>query len=100
MSEGITDITEAVEPAAVRAHILEFCGPALAVCGVDIAAPPADLDLRACGAIDSLGFIELVTELEAAFGVELELEDIDPEQLTMLDPLSRAVAEQAAGASP
>jgi acyl carrier protein len=94
MSDGTTT---RVDTAAVRARILEVCGPALAVCGVDVAAPPADLDLRACGAIDSLGFIELVTELEEVFGVELELEDIDPEQLTMLEPLAAAVAAQASG---
>ncbi|HEX4731703.1 MAG TPA: acyl carrier protein [Solirubrobacterales bacterium] len=92
------DVATPVEAADVRARILDVCGPALAVCGVDVAAPPADLDLRASGAIDSLGFIELVTELEEAFGVELELEDMDPEQLTMLEPLARAVAEQASGA--
>ena len=97
MSDGTTT---QVDPAAVRARILEVCGPALAVCGVDVAAPPADLDLRACGAIDSLGFIELVTELEEVFRVELELEDIDPEQLTMLEPLALAVAEQASGNAP
>jgi acyl carrier protein len=95
MSDVSPTIT--VDPAVVRARILEVCGPALAVSGIDVAAPPADLDLRACGAIDSLGFIELVTELEEAFGVELELEDIDPERLTMLEPLAAAVAEQASG---
>lgn len=98
MSDGSTTTT--VDAAAVRAHILQVCGPALAVYGVDVAAPPADLDLRACGAIDSLGFIELVTELEELFGIELELEDIDPEQLTMLEPLAAAVAAQASGAAP
>lgn len=97
MSDGTTT---QVDPAAVRARILAACGPALTVCGVDVAAPPADLDLRACGAIDSLGFIELITELEEVFAVELELEDMDPERLTMLEPLAAAVAEQASGAAP
>jgi len=41
-----------------------------------------------------------VTELEEVFNVELELEDIDPEQLTMLEPLANAVAEQASGNAP
>jgi acyl carrier protein len=92
--------TTTVDAAAVRARILAACGPALAVCGIDVAAPPADLDLRACGAIDSLGFIELVTELEEVFGVELELEDMDPEHLTMLEPLAAAVAAQASAGAP
>ncbi|MBS1845830.1 MAG: acyl carrier protein [Actinobacteria bacterium] len=96
MSDGTTT---GVDVATVRARILEACGPALSVCGVDLAAHPADLDLRACGAIDSLGFIELVSDLEEAFGVELELEDMDPERLTMLESLAAAVAAQASGGS-
>jgi acyl carrier protein len=97
---SVRGVATTVAAADVRARILAACGSALAVCGVDVAAPPDDLDLRACGAIDSLGFLELVTELEEAFGVELELEDIDPEQLTMLGPLARAVAAQASGTAP
>jgi acyl carrier protein len=96
----MSDATTTVEAAVVRAHILEICGPALTICGVDLDAPPADLDLRACGAIDSLGFLELVTELEEVFDVELELEDMDPERLTMLEPLAAAVAVQASGGAP
>ncbi len=85
--------------AAARAKILDFCGPALAAYGVDPAAVGDDLDLRACGAIDSLGFVELVVELEEAFGVELDLEDIDPETLTVLGPLSGHVGAQVAAAT-
>jgi D-alanine--poly(phosphoribitol) ligase subunit 2 len=96
MSDGTST---RVDAAMVRTRILEACGASLAVCGVDITAPPADLDLRACGAIDSLGFIELVSGLEEAFGVELELEEMDPEQLTMLEPLAAFVAEQATGSA-
>lgn len=80
--------------AAVRTKILDFCGPALAAYGVDPAAATDDLDLRASGAIDSLGFVELVVVLEEAFEVELELEDIDPEELTVLGPLSGHVGAQ------
>lgn len=78
--------------AAVRAKILDFCAPALEACRVDPASAADDLDLRACGAIDSLGFIELVVELEETFGVELELEDVDPEDLTVLGTLCDQVA--------
>jgi acyl carrier protein len=82
--------------AAARARILEFCGSALAAYGIDPGAAADDLDLRACGAIDSLGFVELVVALEEAFGVELELEDVDPEALTVLGPLSEHVGAQVA----
>lgn len=86
-----------IEAAAqARAKILDFCGPALAAYGIDPREATDDLDLRACGAIDSLGFVELVVVLEETFGVELELEDIDPETLTVLGPLSGHVGAQVA----
>jgi acyl carrier protein len=86
------------QAAAARAKILEFCGSALAAYGIDPAAAGDDLDLRASGAIDSLGFVELVVMLEETFGVELELEDIDPESLTVLGPLSAHVGAQIVAA--
>jgi acyl carrier protein len=82
--------------ASARAMILEFCGPALAAYGIDPREATDDLDLRASGAIDSLGFVELVVLLEEAFGIELELEDVDPEALTVLGPLSEHVGTQVA----
>jgi acyl carrier protein len=85
--------------AAVRTKILDFCGPALEACRVDPARAPDDLDLRACGAIDSLGFIELVVELEETFGVELELEEVEPEELTVLGTLRDHVAGRIAATS-
>ena len=84
--------------AAARAKILDVCGSALAAYGIDPGAAGDDLDLRACGAIDSLGFVELVVMLEETFGVELELEDIDPEALTVLGPLSEHVGAQVVAA--
>jgi len=83
--------------ASARAKILDFCGTALAAYGIDPREAADDLDLRASGAIDSLGFVELVVALEEAFGVELELEEIDPETLTVLGPLSEHVGAQVAG---
>jgi acyl carrier protein len=91
--------TRAEAAAAARAKILEFCGPALAAYGIDPGSAADDLDLRACGAIDSLGFVELVVALEETFGVELELEDLDPETLTVLGPLSGHVGAQVAAAA-
>jgi acyl carrier protein len=93
-AESSTRIEAAAE---AREKILDFCGSALAAYGIDPGAATDDLDLRASGAIDSLGFVELVVVLEETFGVELELEDIDPETLTVLGPLSGHVGAQVAG---
>ncbi|HKF83315.1 MAG TPA: acyl carrier protein [Solirubrobacterales bacterium] len=84
--------------AAARTKILGFCASSLAAYGIDPDAASDDLDLRASGAIDSLGFVELVVMLEESFAVELELEDIDPEALTVLGPLSEHVGAQVVAA--
>lgn len=78
--------------AEVRGLILEACGPALAEFGITAADAPADLDLRGSGMIDSLGFVEVIVELEERLGIEIDLEDLDPEQITVLDPLASYVA--------
>lgn len=80
----------------VRALILRECEEALAGFGMQAGEVPDDLDLREFGLIDSLGFLELVTALEDELGIALDLGDLPPEHLTVLEPLSRAVAEQAA----
>ena len=79
----------------VRALILRECADALADFGMQPDEVADDLDLRAYGLIDSLGFLELVTALEDALGIALDLGDMEPELLTVLGPLSSAVAEQA-----
>ncbi len=85
--------------ARVRALILEACGPALADFGINAADAPGDLDLRGSGMIDSLGFVEVIVGLEEKLGIEIDLEEMDPEQITVLDPLATHVAAQAAGSA-
>jgi acyl carrier protein len=84
-----------VTPETIRALILteaEALGPV----PDDPATLPDDFDLRINGVIDSLGFLELVTALEDNLGVALDLGDMPPDELTVLGPLSRAVALQVA----
>ena len=81
----------------VRALVLAECSEALAAVSADPATLPDDFDLRAQGVIDSLGFLELVTGLEAKLGVEIDFEAMDPAELTVVGPLARFVAAQAGG---
>ena len=48
-----------------------------------------DLDLRLQGIIDSLGFIQLITELETRLGRSIELVDLSPDELTQVGALAR-----------
>jgi acyl carrier protein len=54
-----------------------------------------DFDFLLRGVIDSLGVLQMVAELEKKFQIELDMSRLDPEQLTVLGPLSQYVAEAA-----
>lgn len=54
------------------------------------------MDLKEDLGIDSLRLVELVAEMECAFGIELEMSDLDPDLLRTVDSL-RAVIMKYAG---
>lgn len=89
---------DAMTATAVRDLIVTRYADALGAAGVAPDEAPDDLDLREAGVIDSLGFLELVVELEQTLGRELDFESLDPDLLTTLGPLSAYVAAQAAAA--
>ena len=76
----------------VKAFILSELKTSLAVRAFEGHSIPDDLDLRAHGVIDSLGFIHLLAALEARFGGPIDLTDVAPEELTRVDVLCRRVA--------
>ena len=83
-------------PGGVRELLLRACADGLALVAMEPADVPDDFDLREAGVVDSLGFLELVTALEDELGIELDFEDIEPDQLTTVGPLVAHVARQAA----
>jgi acyl carrier protein len=46
-----------------------------------------DYDLFQSGIIDSLGFVELITAVGERFGLQIDLEGLDAEKMTILGPL-------------
>jgi acyl carrier protein len=56
---------------------------------------PDDFDLLLSGVIDSFGILEMISSIEEEFRVELDLAELDAEQITILAPLCRYVAENA-----
>jgi len=80
----------------VKACIVAALRQPLTAVGADPHALPDDFDFRARGVIDSLGFVQLIGDLEARFACSINLMDLDPEQLTMLGALSRHIAVQVA----
>ena len=54
-----------------------------------------DFDFLLNGVIDSFGILEMISAIEEEFGIQLDLEALDAEKITILGPLSCYVAESA-----
>lgn len=63
---------------------------------VDVPSP--DTDLMAAGLLDSLGLVELLLQLEEAFGVEITLDTLDVEHFRSLQTIAAFMV--AAGVTP
>lgn len=63
------------DPNATVERVVDLIREALLV-----EVPDPDLDLIEADLIDSLALVSLITEVEAAFGIELPLEDFDIEK--------------------
>jgi acyl carrier protein len=53
-----------------------------------------DFDFLLNSVIDSFGILEMISAIENEFQIQLDLADLDAEQITILGPLSRYVAER------
>ena len=53
-----------------------------------------DFDFLLNGVIDSFGILEMISAIEEEFQIELDLAALDAEQITILGPVSRYVAER------
>jgi acyl carrier protein len=78
----------------IKAHILTFVGRTRSIDGNATQIVSDDFDLRRDGAIDSLGFIRLIADLEGRTGRSIDLAELDPEKLTVLGALVSHIAGQ------
>jgi len=89
----------AVTPDAVQDFLREYLAKSLRGQGREV--PPDlsdDCDLLLSGYVDSLGLLELMTAIQDHFGREIDFDDLDAEQMTIVGPLKRFVAEKLAKA--
>ncbi len=61
----------------------------------DVQSLGDDVDLLFDGLIDSLGLLGLLASLRDSFGADLDFEDLDPEETTIVGPLCRYIAKRA-----
>ena len=67
-----------------------LCG----LCGGEPEEMEPDFDLFGEGLLDSFGAIQMVMELEKAFGVSLPIEDIPRERIATLEAIAALVREK------
>lgn len=79
------------------AHVKSVIASLLAAkSSIDAVEIRDDLDLRASGLVDSLGFMQLISDLERRLGCRIDLAALSSEDLTKVGPLSRHIAGRRA----
>ena len=90
----MTELTEA----DIRQFLLEKYREPIGAIGLIPEELADDFDFLLNGVIDSFGILEMISAIEKEFRTQLDLEALDAEQITILGPLSRYVAENAKAA--
>ena len=84
-----------VTPGDIRQFLLVKYSGTIKALGLIPAELPDDFDFLLSGVIDSFGILEMISAIEEEFGIQLDLEALDAEQITIIGPLSCYVAENA-----
>jgi acyl carrier protein len=84
-----------ITPDRIRAFLLSRYADKIKGLGLDVTTVPDTFDFLQTGTIDSFGVLEMVSALESAFNMELDMAQLDAEKMTVLGPLSNYVAENA-----
>ena len=79
----------------VRSLVLEKLQSSLTAKGLRVEDIPDNYDLLTEGVIDSMGILQLITEVENRLGTTVDFEDLDPENLTVIGPFCRHVAKKS-----
>ena len=81
----------------VRKDLLTYVEENFLYLKPDVEIGPTD-DLLALGVIDSLGFIELVEEVQARYGVEVADVEVTEQNFGSIDAIADYVGRKQAGA--
>jgi acyl carrier protein len=84
-------------PADVKQFILGRIDDPLQAKGLAPTDVPESFDLLLEGVIDSFGIVELIGALEERYGLEFDLDELAPDDLTRIGPLSSYVARKLNG---
>jgi len=86
--------TKQLTEAAIRQFLLDKYRQPIEAMGLIREELADDFDFLLNGVIDSFGILEMISAIEEEFHIELDLAALEAEQITILGPLSRYVAER------
>ena len=78
--------------AKIRAFIVNSLSQEFHRLGIRPEEIAEDINLLGSGSLDSLRFVELISAIESEFDVVVDLEEMDPDDFTTLNGLSRIAA--------
>lgn len=84
-----------VTPEKVREFLLTRYSEPIKGAGFNPAELPDTFDFLLNGIVDSFGILEMITSIESEFQIQLDMETLDAEEITILGPLARYAAENA-----
>src|ERR1041385_7441857 len=93
-TDGLANMNR-ITPDQVREFLLTKYRTPIRELGLDSTMVGDDFDFLLRGIIDSFGILTMITSIEDEFHILLDMERLDAEQITILGPLSRYVAEQS-----
>jgi len=85
-------MTSPHDPASIKLLIASILSRTLGARGMSTTDLQDDLDLRAQGLVDSLGFMQLIAALEARLERPIDLAELDPDHLTKVGSLAQHIA--------
>lgn len=59
---------------------------------VNVEVPSVETDLIDTGLVDSLAFVEFLAQLEAGFGIQVSLEDLEIDRFRTISSIARFIA--------
>lgn len=84
-----------ISPDKVRQFLLDRYADSIKSMALNPAEVSDSFDFLLCGIIDSFGILEMISSIEDEFSIRLDLAALDAEQITILGPLSRYVAQNS-----
>jgi D-alanine--poly(phosphoribitol) ligase subunit 2 len=81
--------------AEVREFILARAGHIVRALGIGEEVLSEDFSLTGSGIFDSMQLVELMTDIESQFEIEVDLSDFDPAEFDTLSGFSRCVVSRA-----